>query len=112
MMDDDIMASMNQEPIKEYARGAIKRIQLHNFLTYNDVEIVPGPRLNCIMGPNGTGKSSVVCAIAIGLGAHAKVLGRADNLAEFIRTGEDESFIEIDLYNGAGKKKRCNDNTS
>ena len=38
--------------------GAILRVKLHNFLTYDDVEFRPGPRLNVIMGPNGTGASS------------------------------------------------------
>lgn len=26
-----------------------------NFMTYTDVTVVPGPRLNLILGPNGTG---------------------------------------------------------
>ena len=47
--------------------GSIVRIQLKNFVTYDYVEFFPGPHLNMILGPNGTGKSSIACAICIGL---------------------------------------------
>jgi hypothetical protein len=50
-----------------YVAGSIVRVQLHNFLTYDHVEFRPGPHLNMIIGPNGTGKSSIACAIALGL---------------------------------------------
>jgi len=60
------------------------RIQCENFLTYRSVIINPGPRLNVVVGPNGTGKSSIVCAIAIGLCANPKLLGRSDKIEEFI----------------------------
>ena len=50
-----------------YVPGSIVRVQLHNFLTYDHVEFRPGPHLNMIIGPNGTGKSSIACAIALGL---------------------------------------------
>lgn len=47
---------------------------MHNFLTYVDAEIRPGPDLNMLIGPNGNGKSAVACAIAIGLNFPVKVL--------------------------------------
>jgi hypothetical protein len=50
-----------------YVPGSIIRVQLHNFLTYDHVEFRPGPHLNMIIGLNGTGKSSIACAIALGL---------------------------------------------
>ena len=58
----------------EYVEGSICRVKLHNFLTYNDAEFFPGPRLNVILGPNGTGKSSIVCAFCIGLAGSTKVI--------------------------------------
>ncbi len=70
---------------------------------YQEVTIRPGPRLNVVVGPNGTGKSSIVCAIAIGLGAHTSLLGRSENLGEFVMNGCDKGFVEIELYtDGAG----------
>ncbi len=41
--------------------------ELYYFLTYSNVEFFPGPNLNMIIGPNGTGKSSLVAAISLGL---------------------------------------------
>ena len=49
-----------------------------------DVTITPGARLNMVVGPNGTGKSSIVCAIAIGLGCKLRDLGRSETLGEFV----------------------------
>lgn len=40
----------------EYLKGSIIRVNMLNFLTYDSCEVFPGPRLNIIMGPNGTGK--------------------------------------------------------
>ena len=54
-------------PRPRYIPGSIVRIQLKNFVTYDFVEFCPGPYLNMILGPNGTGKSSIACAICLGL---------------------------------------------
>jgi len=57
----------------EHQPGAIVRVKLTNFVTYSAVEFFPGPSLNMVIGPNGTGKSTLVCAICIGLGYDPKV---------------------------------------
>jgi chromosome segregation ATPase len=49
-------------------------MKLTNFLTYSDTEFYPGPNMNMVIGPNGTGKSTVVCALALGLGGKPEVL--------------------------------------
>ncbi|KAJ9479932.1 Structural maintenance of chromosomes protein 5 [Pseudozyma hubeiensis] len=80
-----------------YLPGSIRRIALSNFLTYDSVEFRVGPYLNLICGPNGTGKSSIACAIALGLGGHPSLLGRASNLGSFVKRGETDGWIEIEL---------------
>ena len=40
---------------KGYRVGSIVRVKMINFLTYDDCEVFPGPRLNVILGPNGSG---------------------------------------------------------
>ena len=79
--------------------GSIVRVTMHQFMTYQDVVVNPGSRLNLVMGPNGSGKSTIMCAIALGLGAAPKVLGRADNVGEFIMNGMDEGYVEVELFN-------------
>ena len=54
--------------IRKHQPGSIVRVKLTNFVTYTAVEFYPGPSLNMVIGPNGTGKSTLVCAICLGLG--------------------------------------------
>ncbi len=55
-------------PKAKHQPGSIVRVKLTNFVTYTAVEFLPGPSLNMVIGPNGTGKSTLVCAICLGLG--------------------------------------------
>lgn len=48
--------------------------------TYDYAEVWPGPNLNMIIGANGTGKSSIVCAICLGLAGKTAILGRGDKV--------------------------------
>lgn len=50
-----------------------------------------------VIGPNGTGKSTLVCAICIGLGWSTAHLGRAKDIAEFVKHGRKSATIEIEL---------------
>jgi structural maintenance of chromosomes protein 5 len=61
------------EPDSGHQPGAIVRVKLTNFVTYTSAEFFPGPNLNMVIGPNGTGKSTLVCAICLGLGYGPKV---------------------------------------
>lgn len=66
--------------------GAIVRIKLTDFVTYTSAEFFLGPKLNMVIGPNGTGKSTLVCAICLGLGWGPQVW--------FVESGES-SFADI-----------------
>ncbi|RFU26736.1 hypothetical protein B7463_g9588, partial [Scytalidium lignicola] len=82
---------------KGFQPGAIVRVKLANFVTYESAEFHPGPNLNMVIGPNGTGKSSLVCAICLGLGWPPSVLGRATKIGEFVKHGLDEATIEVEI---------------
>jgi len=56
------------ESEREHQPGSIVRIKMIDFVTYDKAEFLPGPSLNMVIGPNGTGKSTMVCAICLGLG--------------------------------------------
>ena len=62
---------------KGFQPGAIVRIKLTNFVTYTSAQFFPGPSLNMVIGPNGTGKSTLVCAICMGLGWGTQVSSRS-----------------------------------
>lgn len=85
------------------SRGAIVKIYLKDFLTYNEVEFVPGPSLNLILGPNGTGKSTIVSAICLGLNGKPSTLTKnARQIGEFVRHGASKALIQIELHNDRG----------
>ncbi|KAI0309852.1 P-loop containing nucleoside triphosphate hydrolase protein [Amylostereum chailletii] len=87
-----------------FVPGSIVRVKLKNFVTYDHVEFRPGPHLNMIIGPNGTGKSSIACAIALGLNWSPSILGRANELNAFVKMGTSDGFIEIELKGKIGKE--------
>ncbi|KAF2773702.1 putative ABC/SMC5 protein [Teratosphaeria nubilosa] len=86
--------------------GSIVRVKLTDFVTYSSAEFHPGPNLNMIIGPNGTGKSTLVCAICIGLGFKPEHLGRAKQLNEFVKNGTKRAEIEIELAANPDKHDR------
>lgn len=69
--DNDTLQEETLHPRRSKSKhqpGSIVRVKLANFVTYTAVEFLPGPSLNMVIGPNGTGKSTLVCAICLGLG--------------------------------------------
>ncbi|KAI0658644.1 P-loop containing nucleoside triphosphate hydrolase protein [Cubamyces menziesii] len=84
--------------------GSIVRIQLENFLTYDWVEFRPGPYLNMVFGPNGTGKSSIACAICLGLNFPPALLARAPDVNSYVKNDKQSGYIEIELKGASGKE--------
>ena len=84
--------------------GSIVRVKLKNFVTYTAAEFHLGPSLNMIIGPNGTGKSTLVCAICLGLGWSSEHLGRSKGLSTFVKHGASEAEIEIELAKAEGER--------
>jgi chromosome segregation ATPase len=76
---------------------------MKNFVTYTSAEFNCGPSLNMIIGPNGTGKSTLVCAICLGLGWSPNVLGRAKGVGDYVKNGQLEASIEIELKGTADR---------
>lgn len=102
--EEDFHGTLPRDPKDNYISGSIVRVQLKNFVTYDYVEFHPGPYLNMILGPNGTGKSSIACAICLGLNFHPSVLGRADQITSYVKKGHKEGYIEIELKGPLGER--------
>eukprot|EP00924_Labyrinthula_sp_SR-Ha-C_P002282 maker-scaffold_19-snap-gene-6.3-mRNA-1 protein AED:0.03 eAED:0.03 QI:0/1/0.5/1/1/1/4/0/1092 len=79
-------------------KGNITNVQLTNFMTYDAAEFNPDPGLNLILGCNGAGKSSLVCAIALGLGASPRDLGRSTHTSAFVKHGKKFAKVKISLF--------------
>ncbi|KAJ1915195.1 Structural maintenance of chromosomes protein 5 [Mycoemilia scoparia] len=89
--------SSQLDKYSQYPRGGILKIAVKNFVTYDSCEFYPGPCLNMIIGPNGTGKSTIVCSLALGLGGNPSLLGRAKDISEFVKHGHENAWIEITI---------------
>ena len=81
--------------------GRVLRVEMQNFLTFDSCEVFPGPHLNIVLGPNGTGKSSITHAICLACGGNPKTVGRSPDMTTFVKHGKETanegSFVEIDL---------------
>lgn len=88
--------------------------------TYDSVTFYPGEYLNVIIGPNGTGKSTLVAAIVLGMGGSPKVLSRSSNVSptrswnelgnslnpsafcfqigDYVKNGKQTATIRIGIY--------------
>jgi chromosome segregation ATPase len=64
-------------------------------MTHERLVLECSSRINLVVGANGSGKSSVVCAICLGLGGQPALMEREDRAAGFIRAGQTRATIEI-----------------
>ena len=51
-----------------FKNGAIVKIELKDFMTHQSIVIEPNPKINILSGVNGSGKSSILLGISVGLG--------------------------------------------
>lgn len=82
-----------------FSIGSIVRVYMVNFITYDEAEVFPGPKLNVVIGPNGTGKSTMTHAICLACGGLPSSIGRSDDIREFVKRGKEHevSFCEVSL---------------
>ncbi|KAK9370828.1 P-loop containing nucleoside triphosphate hydrolase protein [Lipomyces kononenkoae] len=85
--------------------GIIKSVELVNFMCHKFLKIDFGPQINFVIGHNGSGKSAILTAITICLGAKASVTNRASSLKSLIKEGCNSSSITVIIKNeGEGFK--------
>ncbi len=82
-----------------YKQGYIIRVGMLNFLTYDECEVFPGPRLNIILGPNGTGKSTITHAMCLACGGAPATVGRSPDIKQFVKHGKSDemAYAEVDI---------------
>lgn len=92
--------AQSESEVDGYKPGSIVRIKVNDFVTYTSAEFFPGPKLNMVIGPNGTGKSTLVCAICLGLGWGPQV--RKSHIDYIAIT--DKGFCDIAFGTGQGPR--------
>lgn len=55
-------------------------VRLRNFMCHSNMYIEFGPNINFLVGSNGSGKSAVITALALGLAASARSTSRASSI--------------------------------
>ncbi|OAD58463.1 Structural maintenance of chromosomes protein 6 [Eufriesea mexicana] len=78
---------------EESKTGKIKKILIRNFMCHDALEVTLNPNVNFIIGRNGSGKSAILTALTVGLGARANVT------SHFIKKGKNTASIEVTLLN-------------
>ncbi|XP_063280660.1 structural maintenance of chromosomes protein 6 [Prinia subflava] len=96
--DESSASSQSESPDGEV--GIIESIQLKNFMCHSNLGPFQfGSNLNFVVGTNGSGKSSVLTALIVGLGGKATATNRGSALKMFIQKGETSAHISITLRN-------------
>ncbi|XP_011862086.1 PREDICTED: structural maintenance of chromosomes protein 6 [Vollenhovia emeryi] len=84
---------------EEHTAGKVKKVRVHNFMCHDALEVTLNKNVNFIVGRNGSGKSAILTALTVGLGARANVTSRGTSIKEFIKKGRNSATVEIVLVN-------------
>ncbi|KAF4556303.1 AAA domain-containing protein 7 [Elsinoe fawcettii] len=79
--------------------GVIEEVFCQNFMCHTRLRIKLGPLINFIIGHNGSGKSAVLTALTLCLGAKATVTNRGGSLKNFIKEGTDSAMVSVKIKN-------------
>jgi len=79
--------------------GVIERVHIDNFMCHSQFTWEPNQRVNFVTGANGSGKSSMLQAITLGLLGDPKSVKRYTKVAEFIKKGASKATIQVTLKN-------------
>ncbi|GJJ74285.1 structural maintenance of chromosomes protein 6 [Entomortierella parvispora] len=79
--------------------GVIELIEMFDFMCHRHLKVPFGPKINFIIGHNGSGKSAILTAIIVCLGGKANATNRAQNLKALIREGASQTDVKLQLRN-------------
>lgn len=96
--DSNAIELQNQTLRERFARlgenvaaenGIIERVDCYNFMCHEHFSVELGPLINFIVGKNGSGKSAILTALTLCLGAKASATNRGQSLKKFIKEGKE-----------------------
>ncbi|KAF8986017.1 Structural maintenance of chromosomes protein 6 [Entomortierella lignicola] len=79
--------------------GVIELIEMYDFMCHRHLKVPFGPKINFIIGHNGSGKSAILTAIMVCLGGKANATNRAQSLKALIREGASQAEVKLQLRN-------------
>lgn len=90
------------QDLSRHPPGSLISVTMINFMKHDNLCINLEPHVNFINGRNGSGKSSILVALTIGLGSTTRNVGRGNNFADVIKEDKHEASIIILIRNGEG----------
>ena len=79
--------------------GIIQKVTLINFMCHKYLTVDLGPKVNFVIGHNGSGKSAILTAITVCLGGKATSTNRAVNMRGLIRNECERAEVEVRIKN-------------
>lgn len=92
--------------VARHTVGSVERVDMIDFMCHRHLSIQVGPRINFIIGHNGSGKSAILIAMTIALGGKASSTSRGSSLKDFVREGASAAEIRIRLRNQGAEAYR------
>lgn len=68
-------------------------------MCHKNLSVDFNPKTNLVIGENGSGKSAILTAMIVGLGAKANVTNRSSSIKDLVRMGQPRASIEITISN-------------
>mmetsp|Transcript_12716 Transcript_12716/g.12359 ORF Transcript_12716/g.12359 Transcript_12716/m.12359 type:complete len:1152 (-) Transcript_12716:632-4087(-) len=98
--EDDYEGDEGEEDLSELETGQVMRVYVQDFMCHNKLTVEFGRHVNFVTGSNGSGKSAIVAALQLCLGATANSTGRGTKLDGLIREGCDgPAIMRVTLLN-------------
>ncbi|KAK1826836.1 hypothetical protein QBC39DRAFT_363346 [Podospora conica] len=79
--------------------GILESVTCVNFMCHERLHVALGPRMNFVVGENGSGKSAILTAITLCLGGKASSTNRGGSLKSFVKEGCDRAILTVKVKN-------------
>ncbi|KAI8612326.1 P-loop containing nucleoside triphosphate hydrolase protein, partial [Chytriomyces sp. MP71] len=75
------------------------KVELFQFMCHQFLSVDFGPRINFVIGHNGSGKSAILTGIMVCLGGKAKSTDRASSLKSLVMEGKTAAEVTVAIHN-------------
>ncbi|KAJ3284583.1 Structural maintenance of chromosomes protein 6 [Borealophlyctis nickersoniae] len=105
--EDEEESSMDElmltAPKTEFGDGAdvgtVESVEMVNFMCHKYLQLDFGPKINFIIGNNGSGKSASLTALTVCLGGTPRGTGRASAIKDLLKEGTQVGAITVRIRN-------------